>query len=93
MLISGNIEWGRQIYPKLPDEILVELVEMLAALHPKTPWTSERPSERTERTEYSFPFMDIPEDFDHEEWETWTFMVEDDIAERHSLSHQTLTWW
>lgn len=94
MLVSGNMEWAKTVYPYLPENVLVELVELLAAYRPKTMWTSFKPKfDPQTEGRWHFPFMGITDqdNFDDGEFEDWQELAEDQILRKHNLSQKLLT--
>ena len=89
MQVSGNLDWARSIYPRLPEPILAELVEKLAAYAPKSIWSSVRPALNPKEINWVFPFFGTIEEFanfDHLEYETWVELAEQDLMKKHNLT-------
>lgn len=82
MLASRNHFWVQQIAPNLPSQYWEEYLALLRAYAPSAVPTLVMPCEKGT---WCFPFIDIPSDFDHQEYEEWVTMVEADIAQRHDL--------
>lgn len=85
MFASTNEQWCATVVPNLPPKHRKEYMEQLANYAPQaqkqpiTPQLTYNPS-------WCFPFFDIPDDFNHEEFETWTIMVEQEMMDKHKLT-------
>ena len=85
MYANTNDHWAQKIYPALTRPAREELLALLCSycdcsrrdIHPSMLYVQD--------TSWCYPFVDLPDNFDHGDYETWVEMCEEEISLKHKI--------
>lgn len=80
--------WNQVVYPNLKIKECCELIDLLIKYNPNVEIRHERfdASEHLAKGRtWCFPFVDVPDDFDHSDYECWVELCEEEIAIKHKV--------
>ena len=81
-------KWNQIVYPKLTIQQCRDLLNLLISYVPKVEVKFERfdsAAHLAKGRTWCFPFVDIPDAFDHGDYECWVELCEEEIAAKYKL--------